>query len=341
MKLFNSKRGAIIEIMLDALYNVVIAAVVIFLFWITLIPGGMPNIEGEFWTKDVALSTTAISGTTSNLFVELINTPAGNIPINITFNFVKRGAVISTLNKKGAIKPIAFPYITKKNLKIEDVVIPVKGGDKSQIKFTKINDNIFIDYKETKRNMNKLECPKINKDEINNILIDYSNNPEDKDITRIIALRLFEELTPQPMITQNKNSPIREPGNVIEDLILSSNVIISIQTGKNDDKTVQNRQYDFIKAYISHTSENKNKSEVLACNILNSLTEKLHVDFEIDGVAIIPIIPGQFPKKDPKNEMLNNNKTAILLEIGNIEKTDNIIKMNSIKIANEIIKTLQ
>ena len=339
MRLFDSKKGGVIEIVLDSLYNLVIAAVVIFLFWNTLLPGGMSKIESEFWTKDIALSTTTVVSTTEDLFVNLINRPAGDSPLNITFNFVKKGAVISTLNEKGITsKPLAFPYINKKSLKIEEAVIPIKDKDKSQIKLTKIGNNLFIDYPKTEKNMNILKC-KNEIDPINSILIDYSQNTEDTIIAENIAFYLFDRLT-STKITKERDSTKRKSGADIKKLIEENELIISIHIGKNEDKTLQlKRNYDFIKAYISHKSKKKNQSEALACKILNSLSDS---NKNIDGVAIVPIIPEQFPENDPRNEMLNNDKTSILLEIGNIENKDGIINPNNLaKIGQSILSSIR
>jgi hypothetical protein len=341
MRLFNSKKGAVIELMLNSLYNLIIAVVVIFLFWNTLLPGGTSNIESEFWTKDVALSTTTIASTTGNLFVDLINRPKGDSPLNITFNFVKKGAIISTLNEKGITsRPLAFPYITKKSLKTEEAVIPLKHGDRSQIKITKIDNNMFIDYQKTEKNMNILNCPQTKIDALTNILIDYSQNTEDTVIAENIAFYLFDRLTPQPKITKEKSSTTKKSKTEIKKLIDQDDLaIISIHIGKNDDKTLHlNKNYDFIKAYISHKSKKRNQSEALACKILNSLSDSN----KIDGVAIVPIIPEQFPEDDPRNEMLNNDKTAILLEIGNIENKEGIIKSNNLaKIGKSILTSIR
>ena len=339
MRLFDSKKGGVIEIVLDSLYNLVIAAVVIFLFWNTLLPGGMSKIESEFWTKDIALSTTTVVSTTEDLFVNLINRPAGDSPLNITFNFVKKGAVISTLNEKGITsKPLAFPYINKKSLKIEEAVIPIKDKDKSQIKLTKIGNNLFIDYPKTEKNMNILKC-KNEIDPINSILIDYSQNTEDTIIAENIAFYLFDRLT-STKITKERDSTKRKSGADIKKLIEENELIISIHIGKNEDKTLQLKSnYDFIKAYISHKSKKKNQSEALACKILNSLSDS---NKNIDGVAIVPIIPEQFPENDPRNEMLNNDKTSILLEIGNIENKDGIINPNNLaKIGQSILSSIR
>jgi hypothetical protein len=72
---------------------------------------------------------------------------------------------------------------------------------------------------------------------------------------------------------------------------------------------------DYAKAYYDGTPESKN----LACEILNSITQKFKIP-----VRLVPVNPEYHLLEDPKNS-LNRIKPSVLLELGNQQKKDSIL----------------
>lgn len=107
--------------------------------------------------------------------------------------------------------------------------------------------------------------------------------------------------------------------------VAGSDIIISLHVGNySPDKNNVN-------AFISAEGLKKAESRKLACLILNNLLNRLN----IDNVAIIPVFPSQLKKDDPQ-QILLQDKIAVLLELGNVNNKASVQALKPFDIANAI-----
>ena len=87
-----------------------------------------------------------------------------------------------------------------------------------------------------------------------------------------------------------------------------ADVIISIHIGN------YSNSYNTIKAFIPYKSDKFLQSRKLACNILNTFPSQI----ELDGIVIVLVDTSALSEEDPMQVINFEDKTAVLLEIGNI-----------------------
>lgn len=205
--------------------------------------------------------------------------------------------------------------------------------------FHKLGQEIIITDSEL-LNLDQLACPEINTAALNGIVIDpghgasqaFSASPEEKDygfvngalkesdITRQIAESLY---IMDSNIIATRDLRFDEFKSVDERLsiiINSENIdaVISIHAGSNKNPDVNNA-----KAYVSLESAKRQQSMRLACLILNSFSIELPA---VEGLSIVPVNVSELENDDPLR-VLDNDKVAVYLEIGNIMiSQDNMLR---------------
>tara|TARA_Y100000310_G_C20701769_1_gene830629 strand:- start:8886 stop:10031 length:1146 start_codon:yes stop_codon:yes gene_type:complete len=106
--------------------------------------------------------------------------------------------------------------------------------------------------------------------------------------------------------TRNYNTPLTMEKR--KDSAKDAHTIISIHIGN------YSNNYNTIKAFIPYKSNKFLQSRKLACNILNAFPSEL----KLDGIVIIPVDTSTLQENNPLQIINFEDKTTVLLEIGNI-----------------------
>ncbi len=102
-------------------------------------------------------------------------------------------------------------------------------------------------------------------------------------------------------------------------------VVLSLHAGRGNPKQ------NVVKAFVNRNAEAGTFK--LACSVLNSIAAKYSRD--IDGTAVIPVDLGQLGPDDPKRVLLEG-RTAVQLEVGNIDYPGNRLLENLQELAGAI-----
>lgn len=102
--------------------------------------------------------------------------------------------------------------------------------------------------------------------------------------------------------------------------------VISLHAGK------QPKNQNIVKAFVNKDSTPEARR--LACSLLNSIAEKYKMT--ITGTAVIPVDLSQVGSDNPK-QVLVNNRTAVLLELGNMDYPNNALLENPVDVSQAIL----
>jgi N-acetylmuramoyl-L-alanine amidase len=146
-------------------------------------------------------------------------------------------------------------------------------------------------------------------------------------ITGTRALKADYVQRPQGKVFSEEAKTTQERVNTIN--ANKDAVVVSIHAGKQ--KTGQN----IVKAYVNAYADEK--SQRLACFVLNSISKNFKMD--ITGTAIIPVDPMQLRPDDAK-KVLVDGRTAIQVELGNIDNPTNALLTDKNRLAQALSEGL-
>jgi N-acetylmuramoyl-L-alanine amidase len=285
------------------------------------------------YAKGDAITKSYLAGDTA-LIINTLNSLPGNLMVfypTVNFDYIlkfKDNQVTVLQKEPDQFDKTAgiYPFIPTVQQHID-----YRFDKPKNLIFHKVGHDIIITDSEL-LNLNQLACPKISTAVLRNIVIDpgHGSNQEfsasaeeedyglvndvlgleESDITRQIAESLYimnNNLIATRDIRFEEFKSIDERLSIINNKNIDS--VISIHVGSNPNPEINN-----VKARISSESIMRQQSRRLACLILNSLSTELST---IKGLSIIPVNVSELKKDDPMR-ILDTDKVAVYLEIGNI-----------------------
>ena len=301
--LFYGKKALVEHNMLVMIVEFVTAAIIlgVLLYWVNDIATNK-SFDKNVIVRDVSLLTSTITSSPGNIFYEYkINDP-------FIFDFTSNKAKIATKEDQF---PVFYPYRNNKLLKSEFKT----PQPTAKLYFSKENNEFKINTQQ-KPTLDKINCPKIKTTKPNSFGIDPLELSTQEDLTLNIANSLTSYLDRNSDIRMTRDIGVTRDINELKD----SELIIGIRANQLSDK-------NYLKAYYSLASNRAQQSNKLGCYILNEILTYLN----FEGSAVIGINPQHFTNQD-QEIILDNNKVAIILEIGTI-KTDeglNILRNNQL-----------
>lgn len=242
------------------------------------------------------------------LMVDSIHTPQSNFFLAYPTNLSKyvidiKKNELEIYNEGDVIKPSSF-FVTKENELAEQ-----KFKDKSSFEFSKSAGRLVIGQEV---NIKKLTCPG-SRQAIDSMkfLLDpgigvspVATALKESEINRLIALDLARKLR---IKDSTRNLDVDEPRPIdwLAKIKPDTSVILSFHLGR------YTYSGNIVKAYVVD-NDKKEQSIGLACNILNSLLQRF------DDVSFVLLSKGQLNYLDDRMQILNNDKVAVMLEIGNV-----------------------
>lgn len=310
---------------------------------IFLIFGKITSIEDDqlflkkYYSRDLAVLIDQIQGMNGNLLY--IYNPAQTTLSKLDFKFtktaVRAGDDLYTVAAKG-IKEIEIQK--PKSLRI------TKENNKITVQENKLPSGVQF-------NPNKINCPEI-KTTINNLIIDpghgYNKDTELGDTgfkteqkqesilmanlaasvqSALRVLNINSDTTRNTLISPTEESKTTEER---KNFVQNADTIISLHANKDAPEN------NNLKAYINFNSQKYLESYKLACEILNSISDKFVL--ETTGAAIIPVDLNQLDNEDPK-QILLGQKIAVQIEVGNIDAKNSFIE-NYAKLAPAIASAI-
>jgi len=292
-RLFHNKKG-ITHQQLILLVELVLPFIifVILMSWVNSVTTNQ-NFDKNYIARETALLTSSIYAGPGNIFYKYATD-------KYIFNFDNNQVKIELPDNDRF--PISYPY--RKNNNIKYILRGIRETQNS-LSFLKSNNNIQIN-KNLEIDTNKLICPVLDTSKISSLGIDPWEILIPDDITLDITKSIQANLPHLTILFSRYDTGIKRD----IDFIKSKNVIIGLRVG--DYKSTKNH----LKAYYSLTSSNYQKSQKLACHILNQFSENF------DSLAVIGINPIDFTATQ-QEKILNNDKIAVILEIGSVNNPKN------------------
>lgn len=207
--------------------------------------------------------------------------------------------------------------------------IELSEGKLTDLRFVKPGNKIIIADSTINQNLYALNCPS-EKVEVKSIVVDpgHAYNPERKqfDSGYVFGEKLESEETkavaralqiPSQFVIKFTRSIT--PG--IDQLISVGQRINTIKAENSDlllSLHFSNEPELFIKAFIPYPSKNFDKSQRIACEILNSLAQALiNNNYPLEGVAVIP--RNSELTSDNSDDVLLRDQASVLLELGSLK----------------------
>jgi len=302
-------------------------------------------LEKSYLAKDLALMTFAV--TQSPGFVNYVY--ASNQIFVQQYNFeFQKGQVLVTDNiggRKGT--PFFYPYFDKKNLLLETLSLNNPFGllfqfDQNNLKISGANafESLKCPDVDTKDDNAKLRKIAIDPAHGVDTRIGSDTNSQgagyvvgslkEQDLTRDISASLESALKQKgynSILTRQGDAfvpPVDRASIVSRDDVIS---VVSIHTGMDDNT------YDSVKAYIYSSSHSIVKSEKLACLILNEFAKKYPQVYTPDVIRVDDVSTNDL-------KILDTDKVAVLVEVGNINYENTILKSQSPELAEPIANAL-
>lgn len=336
MRILNQKRGNILEVILPPIFQTIIplTLVLIPLLIYTNSLADNKTFEKQFLAKETALTITTLASMPGDAILTYLPTITG-------FHIAVKQNSIEVFLEKDPTKASSHFY-TPEHIKVIEKELYILEQNPKPLTFIKKGNNIELKEESKQENLNGITCsykpeytPKAK------ILIDPGHggiNQENADqgfsgnglieseLTTTLTKLIKSEL-PNAQLTRETNHPIS-----IEERIKKAEntpTIISIHIAQTSIKSYP------IKIFFSTSSSKQTKD--LACKIANALSNIL----DETAAAILPINPDSLNKEDPK-QILLEGKTAILIELGNINNFKFINDYNQKKgeISHAIVKTI-
>jgi N-acetylmuramoyl-L-alanine amidase len=323
-----NKKAAINEQTYMLIINIVIIVIVWGLvFNYVRSVGNNTLVEKIYLSKDIALLTNIISSSPGNIFYTYSNS-SNKLDITKYLYSFKDSYVKVKENEKA--NQVYFPYA--KDLSFENS-FPNLIENPEEIHFVKTGNKLSID-KSLTSNLNQISCPDIKIEEElanQNILLDpghgkdpnrdiapddfglefkdyYRKNKKEAYITTQISNGVKTNYINNNKVKQTRNYDTPLSIQTRKDSAKDAHIIISIHIGN------YSNSHNTIKAFIPYKTTKFLQSRKLACSILNSFPPEL----ELDGIVIIPVDTSTLQKDNPMQIINFEDKTAVLLEIGNI-----------------------
>ncbi len=359
-KAFKLKKANILDLVFTPTFVTVIVLGFFLLGMLNYIYGlaGDLSYEKQYLAVEHALLINALHALDGNAFVIYPNR------FNFSFSYSKNS--VKVFDSEGEKSTAFIEDKNRLNVRHKDLLF--KDTKITPIIFSKQGNDIVIDSQavspEFSPNGKLLSCPDILSEPLRSITIDPghgwneklakegSSSPGDmgavnsglalreSEINMAIASFLHSYLKGAGIsLTETRGLDADDKKEIIERInSITGDAVISIHTG-----SYPNQKFIPAKAYINANSPSakSGQSRKLACNILNSLSKKMP---EVSSVAIIPVnleLLEFFDHENPKRVLLKG-KTAVLLELGNIQANeDNILKDKQKKIAEAIYEGIQ
>jgi hypothetical protein len=281
--------------------------------------------EKKHLSRDLSLLTNTLSVAPDNVFYSYSNP---NIGLD-SFNFYFIDNIIEVKQTDEDSRPESFFY-AQNNLLINKVI-----HIKAEKKLAFIKSGITLFTKQD-NNLNKISFIKFEQKITNKKIIIDPQDGATGDITDKIFIISghMKQSNPNSFELTRDDKTISDGINDRKNTInnFGPHAVISI--------TINSYQKDknYIKAYYDIETNEPEKTKQLASFILNSVSDKFN-DGTIDGVSIIPVNLKHI-KDDKTKEILNNDKTIIVLEIGNINsvKGKKMLSQDISKIGSAIVR---
>ncbi len=310
--LFHGKKAqSIIHAKLVLIFELVVPLLIllILLAWVNDLATNQ-SFDKNYVARDTALLTSVLYSSPENIFYN-------HTTEQYIFDFSKNQ--VKVLFKDDNF-PIYYHY-SKNN-----IIFKNQGEIKTNnsLLFLK-SDNEFEVNTALKINIDKIPCPLIITNKPSSLGIDpLKIDRVDKDITLKIA-----ETIKTNLITYIPDTRLTRDEELERDVKDLENVesIIGIRA-KSD-----NFNKNYLKAYYSLESSRNKESRKLACLTVNKLLDS----FEFDGAAVIGINPEDF-NESHQEKILDNNKVAIILEIGNLNTKKGIKILEDYSKVSKLIK---
>lgn len=347
----NFKRGSVVDIVLMPTFITALVLGVIFLRLFAAIAGigSDTQFEKNALAINSALLLSVMHDVHSNAEYVFYNN------YNFNFDFQSNNVIVFEKKKDESDRGM-YSFAEdgpKGRLRFIPKALNVTNVPIAKLFFVKQGNDVFVDSpfvnKKFRTNMKLLECnrkktTKLQKDIILDpgfgwdarLAQEGASDPGDKgdvnqdiiesEIAWIIAAKLLgygkdifaDKSSHTRSLSQDSKATIAER---ISRINAKGNTVISIHLGSYDDTS-----FNPVIAYINGESDNIVASRKLACNILNSLSDKFP---EITDLAIVPVSIEQldrFDIDDPRRVLLKD-KIGVQLVIGNVKisKEDNIL----------------
>lgn len=360
MKIIHKSKNGIIQMQIIALFVTVLVLGVVFLPWLFKIQkmGSDLQFEKKFIAVDMGKSFDAMHTVLGNAY--LLYTGLGNF--NLSYSLGQ--SIIEVFEgkdkaKDGAMGKYPFTEDGPEGIFLHRKDLIYSNKTISSVFISKQGKEMFFDSPalnpKFRANLNYLPCPR-KASILKSILLDpgdgwdaankkgsightnQNENITESEITIQLANIFSGLLSRVAAIDKTRDFAVDShmPMAQRASSAMKSDSIISIHLGSSPDPTVNNAL-----AYFNVHSMKKEESISLGCNILNAVSDAFP---QITGLAFVPVNLDNELKADSESRysILLDDKVAVLLEIGNIQKPGMLVVRDSqIELAKAVLNGVE
>jgi len=300
------------ELVLIAEFIAACLILVILLAWVNNTTTNK-SFDKNFIARDVSLLTSTIYSSPGNLLYKY----QANEEYMFDFN---------NYQTKVSFQDDKFPvhYPCRKN---DNLLFGNKPLTSEYLYFLNSGNNFKIDLS-LEPNLNKLTCKETKTNKIYSLGIDPM---EIETISEDLTLKISNSII-QNLRLEIQNIKITRDDGVPRNINELNNVEAIIGIRSNN----YNPNKNYLKAYYSSSSKKTQESQKLACLMINKLLE----DIKFDGASMISINPKDFDDAE-QEKILDNDKIAVILEIGNINNKNILSILKDPKIPTKISNAIR
>lgn len=313
-----NKRGVVETPLRSAIVFVLIIMVLLGLMTGVYRKTSTTVFSNEFLAKDLALT------------IESLIAAEGNVVLDYSQDLTNKTVEISdgkvSVYEKGKeVSRVTAKYVESGRVDVNDVVLKPRDGI-LKVRFLKQGDQISVTDDMQKKISFAITCPLLSaKDKSlddTEALIDLAHRKDDDDLGFVsvdaaeaeivdkIGVYLKSLKSEIPNLRFTRDTGVAIAGERDEKIRDTTDVIISLNAGS------YSASFNEVRAYINPESSSVRESGRLACLILKKMQEDNEIGSSITSVRVLPA-----EESSPGFGMLDNDKIAVSLEIGNIQSS--------------------